>query len=142
MQIAALGGDVGDLPVALLNGSWMNTDQVANWAVSHKIVYLVDSHDAEKCSGNTLKENVLIEAAGFKPLLDISLWDPRWHTERRRNEPSKNWHPVVRAVAKAWSVDVRDVEVWSGENVITNSRYGDDFPVDVQTLKLESVEFE
>ncbi len=141
MQIAALGGDIGDLPIALLKGSWMNTDQVADWAASHKIVYLVDSYNAEKCSGE-LKENVLIGAEGFKPLVEISLHDPRWRREWRRNQPSKNWHPVVRAVARAWSVEVSHVELWSGEEVICCSRYGDDFPVDVQTLKLESVEFE
>lgn len=141
MQIAALGGSVENLPIALLGGSWLNTEEVAGWAASHEIVYLVESHNADKCSGE-LRENVLIEAAGFKPLVEISLWDPRWHAESRRSEPSKNWHPVVRAVARAWRVEPGDVEVWSGEHVVCSNQYGNDFPVDVQTLKLESVEFE
>jgi hypothetical protein len=141
MQIAALGGDVGSLPIALLEGSWLNSDQVTEWAASHKIVYLVASHKADKCSGGTLKKNVLIEPDGFKCLVDISPYDPRWHKQWDR-QPSKNRHPIVRAVAKAWSVSTHEVEVWSGDTFIADYGYGGDFPVDAQTLKLESVEFE
>ena len=104
-------------------------------------MYLVASHNADKCSG-TLKKNVLIEPDGYKPLIDISLYDPRWG-EQRGHEPSKNRHPVVIAVAKAWSVAPQEVEVWSGETDIGyDCFYGAEFPVDAQTLKLKSVEFE
>jgi hypothetical protein len=84
----------------------------------------------------------LIEPEGYKSLIDISLYDPRWR-ERRDHEPSKNHHPVVKAVATAWSVSAREVEVWSGEATIaTDGYYGVDFPVNAQTLKLKSVDFE
>jgi hypothetical protein len=139
MQIAALGGDVGSLPIALLDSSWLNSKQVAEWAASHKIVYLVSSHDADKCSGGKLKENVLIEPSGYKALVDIPPYDPRWQEEHRR--PSKIRHPVVKAVAKAWSVPPAEIEVWSGEQDIASDWDGNEYPVDVQTLKLRSVEF-
>jgi len=142
MQIAALGGDVGNLPIARFESSWLNTEQVAKWAAAHNIVYLVSPSDSDKCSSSTLKKNVLIEPEGYRSLIDISLYDPRWG-ERRDHEPSKNQHPVIKAVATAWSVPASEVEVWSGEATIaTDGYYGADFPVDVQTLKLESVEFE
>lgn len=141
MQIAALGGDVGNLPIARLEKSWLDGEEVSKWAAAHKLVYLVAAHNADKCSG-TLKNNVLIEADGYKPLIEISLYDPRWG-ERRGREPSKNHHPVVIAVARAWSVTPAEVEVWSGETDIGYDRYyGAEFPVDAQTLKLKSVEFE
>jgi len=139
MQIAALGGDVGSLPIARLERSWLNSEQIAEWAAKHRIVYLVKPHNADKCSGSSLKENVLIEADGYEPLVNIDIQDPRWG-ERWDRGPSEARHPVVRAVAKAWSVTPGEVEVWSGEHDIASD--GSGYPVDVRTLKLESAEFE
>ncbi len=141
MQIAALGGEVGNLPIARFESSWLNSEQVTEWAAPQKLVYLVASHNADKCSSSTLKKNVLIEPDGYKSLIEISVDDRRWAEQWDRG-PSKNRHPVVKAVAKAWSVPPGEVEVWSGEAVIASDGWYGDYPVDAQTLKLESVEFE
>lgn len=38
MQIAALGGNVGTLPIARLENSWLDSEGVSKWAAAHKIL--------------------------------------------------------------------------------------------------------
>jgi len=142
MQIAALGGEIGDLPIARLEKEWLNSEQVTAWAASQKIIQLIDSDDATKVGLTRPNKNVLYEPNGFESLLHISPSDPRWREEWRRRPPSSH-HPIVIAVAKAWRVKPTDVEVWEGgEHIVGENAFGYECSMDSKTLKLESVEFE
>ncbi len=138
--VAALGGDVGTLPIGRIDNRWVNTNTVTSWAKDKRSVFVISPTDEEDISlrwSANLKANVILEptsvpdvvqqrlAMRFRRPINLDRFSD-WQRDKKIRRP------IVRAVAQAWSLQVSEVAVWSGDMDIGDNQ---DVIIDCEELR-------
>lgn len=143
-SIAALGGEIGDLPIARVGDVWMNHTSLSEWARDKETVISVQPSDAQKVQqrsyGWPFMDNVLIEPRGIKDLIEVPI-HRRFHSdflgEMNQNQLRSVRRPLLKAIASGWSLPADDLEVWSSNGFEVTD---DGTEVDAEEIKRPEVE--
>lgn len=142
-SIAALGGDIGDLPIAKVNGTWLNLYGLSAWAEDKESVIAIEPSDAQKIQersyGYPFLDNVVIEPTGVESLIEVPIHRrfDRFFGNVDDQQPRSVRRPVVRAVAAGWSLPPEKLEVWSGDGFQVTD---DGIDVDADEIRRPDVE--
>ena len=121
-MIGFLGGDVGELPIVKIRENWLNSTQVAEWVRDKRSLLVITPstlNDAlRKNYGSALLHNVFVEPhtpGGIQHYSFHHLFRSEFqaHLSERRTKHASS--PLLRAVAKGWSIGVDQVDVWTVE---------------------------
>jgi hypothetical protein len=138
--IAALGGQIGDLPIGRVGKDWLDSEHVVKWAVGKESVIVIDSDDEGKfrdAYGSEVKigENVIVQPRTHRHVVEApfgSLFTSRFNEYLDKQHSGRVRRPILRAVAQAWGIAPNDIELWRGDMDIGELER---FSVDGEELK-------